>query len=87
MDKVQSNQPDWSVAYNPKLTQALHIDLVKTLNFTARVNCLKFSPDGRYLAVGLSSGRTTIYDVEKRLNIWYSFLVAYKLRALSNVLC
>jgi WD40 repeat protein len=55
-----------------EIKQALHIDLVKTFNFTARVFCVKFSPDGKYLAVGLDegSGRTYIYDMEKGLNIW-----------------
>jgi WD40 repeat protein len=72
VDEIHSKDPGWSVSHNPEITQTLQIDLAKTLNFTARVFCVKFSPDGKYLAVGLDqgSGRTYIYDMEKGLNIW-----------------
>ena len=71
VDEIQSEQPGWSVLHNPEIKQALHIDLVETINFTARVYCVKFSPDGKYLAAGLDkSGKTYIYDVEKRSNFW-----------------
>jgi hypothetical protein len=71
-DEIEAEEPSWSVSHNPDIKPALHIDLVKTFNFTADVFCVKFSPDGKYLAVGLDeeSGRTYIYDVEKGLKIW-----------------
>jgi hypothetical protein len=65
-------EPSWNVSHNPQIKAALHIDLVKTLTFTATAIFLKFSPDGKYLALGLGtgSGRTYIYDMEKGLNFW-----------------
>jgi len=72
IDKIQSKQPKWSVSHNPKIKQALHIDLAKTFDLAAEVFCVKFSPDGKYLAVGLGegNGRTYIYDVEEGSKIW-----------------
>jgi WD40 repeat protein len=71
-NKIQFKQAEWSVSHNPNIKQSLQIDLVKTFNYTASVFCLKFSPDGKYLAVGLDrrSGKTYIYDVEKGVEIW-----------------
>jgi len=84
VDETQSKQPGWSVFHNPEIKQALHIDLVKTFNFIAKVYCVKFSPDGKYLAVGLDkSGKTYIYDVEKGLNLWLAALLTVK----ANPLC
>jgi glucose repression regulatory protein TUP1 len=69
--EIKSKEPNWSVSHNPGIKPALDIDLVKTIDFTDDVYCVKFSPDGKYLAVGLHwSGRTNIYDVEKGLKIW-----------------
>ena len=71
-----SKQPKWSVSYNSRIKQALHIDLDKTFAFTSMVFCVKFSPDGKYLAVGLCSGngKTYLYDVETGLKIWLATL-------------
>ena len=71
-DGIQFKQARWSVSHNPNIKQSLQIDLVNTFNFAASVFCLKFSPDGKYLAVGLDrrSGKTYIYDVEKGVKIW-----------------
>ena len=71
-NEIQSEQAGWSVSHNPNIKQSLQIDLVNTFNYTASVFCLKFSPDGKYLGVGLDrrSGKTHIYDVEKGLKIW-----------------
>lgn len=71
IDEISAKQPGWSVLHNPEIKQALHIDLVNTFNFIAKVYCVKFSPDGKYLAVGLDKGgKTYIYDVETGLNVW-----------------
>jgi len=72
IEEIQSNQPKWSVSHNPKIKQALHIDLAKTFDLAAEVFCVKFSPDGKYLAVGLGegNGRTCIYYVEDGSKIW-----------------
>ena len=78
--EIQSQQPDWSVSHNPEIKQALQVDLVKTSNFAATVYCVKFSPDGKYLAVGLDrgSGKTYIYDVGNGSNVWLASLPIYR---------
>jgi WD40 repeat protein len=82
-DEIKSKQPGRNVFHNPEIEQALHIDLVKTFNFVAKVYCVKFSPDGKYLAVGLDkSGKTYIYDVEKGLFLWLALLLTIKANAL-----
>ena len=35
------------------------------------MRCVRFSQDGRYLAVGFMDGTTQIHDVEERANQWY----------------
>ena len=83
VDEIQSKQPGWSIFHNPEIKQALHIDLVKTFNFIAKVYCVKFSPDGKYLAVGLDkTGKTYIYDVEKGSKLWLAPLLTVKANAL-----
>ena len=53
----------WSVQYNPKITQGLHITLDKTFTLPDKVHSAKFSCDGKYLAVGLQNGETHIHDM------------------------
>ena len=64
---VGPERPQWSVTFNPDINQTLHIDLANTFDVTTRVFCAKFSPDGKYLAVGGSNkgSKTYIFDVEK----------------------
>jgi len=79
---VDEIQPGWSVIHNPEIKQALHIDLVETFNFIAKVYCVNFSTDGKYLAVGLDKGgKTYIYDVEKGLNLWLAPLLIVETKA------
>ena len=35
------------------------------------MRCVRFSQDGRYLAVSFMDGTTQIHDVEERANQWY----------------
>jgi glucose repression regulatory protein TUP1 len=48
--------------FNPKSPRYLKVDLVHTLEHASVVCCVKFSPDGRYLAAGCNR-QTHIYDV------------------------
>ena len=34
------------------------------------VGCVRFSPDGNYLAVGVTKGRTYVYDVTPGVQSW-----------------
>jgi hypothetical protein len=64
---------EWSIVHNHEIRQTLSVHLAHTLKLKSEVNCVKFSRAGRYLAVGLSTGETYIYDV-KTLSYMY---VAY----------
>lgn len=72
LDEIGSKRSNSNISYNPGIKQPLHINLVKVINFAAPVFCVKFSPNGKYLAVGLykDSGKTFVYDVEKNSTIW-----------------
>jgi len=52
------------VEYNRDVRQSLSVHLVHTLKVKSAVLNLKFSRAGKYLAVGLSTGETYIYDMK-----------------------
>jgi hypothetical protein len=58
------DDPEWSVVHNHEVRQTLNVHLAHTIKLKSGVNCVKFSRAGRYLAVGLSTGETYIYDVK-----------------------
>ncbi|KAI0907154.1 WD40 repeat-like protein [Ustulina deusta] len=51
----------WSVIFNPAILRVLDVDLVHILNATAVAHCMRFSPDGKHLAIGSTNAQ--IYDV------------------------
>ena len=63
--------PQWSVVYNPEVRRALDLQLAHTFTYGSAAQCVKMSPDGHRLAVGLGSdGKTYINDLETGSNIW-----------------
>jgi glucose repression regulatory protein TUP1 len=54
---------DWSVEYNPEIKQNFSLHVANIFKNTAKVFCVKFSRDGKYLAVGLQNGEIHIYDI------------------------
>jgi len=46
------------------------VKLELVLTHAATVGTIKFSPDGKYFAVGVSNGRTYIYDVKTGVKSW-----------------
>jgi hypothetical protein len=61
--QVKPDDSDWSVKYNPNIKQNLRVRVANTFTYKTDVVCTKFSHDGNYLAVGLWSGETHIYNM------------------------
>jgi len=64
------NQLDWSVDFNSDVKPELNVKLEHVLTFGDVVWCVRFSPDGKYLGVGVGNGRTYICDVKTGTKSW-----------------
>jgi len=64
------NQLDWSVGYNDDVKRVLNLKLDHVLTHGAVVMGVVFSPDGKYLAVGVLNGITYIYDLKTGVRTW-----------------
>jgi len=64
------DQLDWSVDFNSNVKPALNVKLERILIPGAPVWCVRFSPDGRYLAAGVNNGRTYTYDAKTGAKSW-----------------
>jgi len=67
-----TNQLDqWSVDFtDSNVKPALNAKLENVLIYGGRVWRVRFSPDGKYLAVGVNNGRTYIHDVKTGAKSW-----------------
>lgn len=54
---------DYFIIYNPKIPRLLDIELKQEFPHDSPIPCVKFSPDARYVAIGLRRG-ATIYEIE-----------------------
>ena len=63
--------PQWSVVYNPEVERALDLQLAHSFTYDSEAYCVKMSPDGQRLAVGLAyDGTTYINESKTGSNIW-----------------
>ena len=78
----------WSPTHCPKADKTLDVNLERTFFHEDQVNCVKFSLDGKYIAIGLSgrdskknilfNGKVIVYGTETGKRAWsvlYAFLV------------
>ena len=62
---------NWSITYNNEVERAFDVRLVRSVDLGVRVSFLKFSKDGKYVAVGFHrNGSTDIYDVRTGKKTW-----------------
>jgi len=73
------NQLGWSVDFNSNVKPALNMKLERILIPGAPVGCVRFSPDGRYLAVGVDNRWIYIYDVKTGAKSWsVTFILVWR---------
>jgi len=69
----------WSVDFNNDVKPELDVKLEHVLTHGATVWRVMFSPDGKYLAVGVNNGRTYIYDVKTGVKSWsVTFILVWR---------
>ena len=68
--ETKAELPKWSVEYHPEAKRILEFNLAKVITYSTRVYCVKISPDGHRLAIGLRDGTTYLNDLKTGSNIW-----------------
>ena len=75
VDQPIIQKSPWSVMYNSEINQMLEITFIHAFNHSSSALSVRFSPDGNFLAAGLTCdlGRIHIYDVRTMSLEWYIF--------------
>ena len=63
-------EPTWSVEYRPEAKRVLDLHLANVIRCGAVVMCIKLSPDGHRVAIGLWDGTTSLNDLKTGSKIW-----------------
>ena len=69
----QKSEAEWSIRYDREVKRVLDVGLMHSLDMGPEfeILCVKFSKDGKYLAVGFQcNGMTNIYDVRTGEKTW-----------------
>jgi WD40 repeat protein len=64
---------DWSITYNTEVKREVDVSVVRPLDLGLSISCLKFSKDGKYLAVGFEDNGINIYDMQTADKTWLVF--------------
>ena len=62
--------PKWSVEYHPEAKRVLEFNLENVITYSLSVLCVRISPDGHRVAIGLRNGITYLMDSKTGSNIW-----------------
>lgn len=62
-NELKKEGSDWVAIYNPKVQPVLDVNLVHTLIHDSVVCCVRFSPDGKFVATGCNRS-AQIYDTK-----------------------
>lgn len=68
--KPKAEPPIWSVEYHPEAKPVLDLHLANVITYETSIYCLKVSPDGYRVAIGLKDGTTYLNELRTGLNIW-----------------
>ena len=80
LETSNDSHSPWSVTHSSDVKRRLDVAFERAFCHKDRVNCVKFSKDGRYLAVGVSggefnqwNGKAIIYSTETGIERWSAF--------------
>ena len=70
LSEPKAGPPKWSVEYHPEAKRILDLQLANVITFEDSVHCVKISPDGYRVAMGLTDGTTYLNDLKTGSKIW-----------------
>ena len=66
----KAEPPKWSVEYHPEAKRVLEVNLENVITYRVSVLCVRMSPDGHRVAMGLVNGETDLNDLVTGSKIW-----------------